>query len=113
VASAPATDPYNDILYEPYLDLPSRSKAAYDYAGLYPLAGQITGKLMLMAGTSDPICHSSTMKMVHYLIEAGVDHDLVVFPEGYHGFLGGKDEEYFVHKLVGHFERYLRPTVVQ
>lgn len=109
VASAAGADPYDMFIYEPYLDLPARSKSAYDYATLYPYASRIQGKLMLVAGTSDPLNHSSALKMVHSLIEAGVDHELVVLPEGYHGFLGGKQEEYFVSRLVGHFERHLKP----
>lgn len=108
VASAPGTDPYDLIIYEPYLDLPTRAKAAYDYANLYPGAGRITGKLLLLAGTSDPAIYSNTLEMTHYLIQAGVDHELVVLPEGYHAYLNGKDEEYFVHKLVKHFEVHLK-----
>jgi dipeptidyl-peptidase-4 len=107
VASAPGTDPYDAIIYEPYLDLPTRAKPAYDYANLYPWAGRIMGKLMLVAGTSDPFIYSNTMEMVHCLIQAGVDHELVVLPEGYH-VLQGKDDEYFVRKLVKHFEVHLK-----
>jgi dipeptidyl aminopeptidase/acylaminoacyl peptidase len=106
VAVAPSADPYDSILYEPYLDLPTRAKAAYDYANLYPWAGRITGNLMLLVGTSDPNCHSSTLKMAHSLIQAGIDHELVVLPEGDHFFLG-KNEDYFVRKLVKHFEVHL------
>ena len=92
---------------EAYLDLPKRAKAAYDYASLYPWAGKICGKLMLLVGSSDPFCYSNTLEMVHYLIEAGVDHELVVLPEAYHTFLG-RNEDYFIHKLVAHFEVHLK-----
>lgn len=109
VALAPGTDPYDLIIYEPYLDLPTRAKAAYDYASLYPWAARITGKLMLLAGTADPICYSNTLEMVHYLIQAGVDHELVVLPEGYHAYLGDANEDYFIRKLVKHFEMHLKP----
>lgn len=109
VASAPGTDPYDLFIYEPYLDLPTRTSAAYDYAKLYPWAGRITGKLMLVVGTSDPICYSNTLEMAHYLIQAGVDHELVVLPEGYHAILCKDQEYYFVHKLVKHFELHLKP----
>ena len=107
VASAPGTDPYDAILYEPYLDLPTRAKAAYDYANLYSWAGRISGKLMLLVGTSDSFCYYNTLEMVHYLIQAGVDHELVLLPEGCHVFLG-KNEEYFIHKLVKQFEFHLK-----
>jgi dipeptidyl aminopeptidase/acylaminoacyl peptidase len=108
VASAPGLDAYDGILYEPYLDLPVRAKAAYEYAGVYQWASKIEGKLMMIVGTSDPTCYSSALEMAHYLIQAGVDHELVVLPETGHSFLG-RNEDYFVHKLVKHFETHLKP----
>ncbi len=108
VAVAPAANPYDAVLYEPYLDLPARAQAGYDYANLYPWAGRIVGKLMMVIGTCDSFMYSSTLSMAHYLIQAGVDHELVVLPEAYHYF-AGKDDEYFVHKLVKHFETHLKP----
>jgi dipeptidyl-peptidase 4 len=108
VASAPGLDPYDLILYEPYLDLPTRAKDVYDHACLYSWADRITGKLMMIAGTSDPMVYSNTVQMAHYLIQAGIDHEFVVLPEGYHSFFG-KNEDYFVLKLVKHFETHLKP----
>jgi dipeptidyl aminopeptidase/acylaminoacyl peptidase len=107
VAVAPATDPYDAIFYEPYLDLPTRAKAAYDYANNHDWADRIKGKLMLITGTSDPFVYSNTLEMAHYLIQAGIDHEFVVLPESGHHFLG-KEDEYFVRKLVKHFEAHLK-----
>jgi dipeptidyl aminopeptidase/acylaminoacyl peptidase len=81
----------------------------YDYASLYPRAGEIKGKLLLVAGTADPMCYANTIEMTHYLIQAGVDHELVVLPEATHYF-EGRNDEYFVRKLVSHFVRHLPPT---
>lgn len=108
VAVSPGADPYDYIIYEPYLDLPTRAKAAYDYAVNYSWAGKITGKLMLIVGTADTNVFPSTLELAHYLIQAGVEHELVVVPEAGHGFLD-KDDEYFVRKLVRHFEMHLKP----
>jgi dipeptidyl aminopeptidase/acylaminoacyl peptidase len=96
------------IIYEPYLDLPTRNKAAYDYANNNNWADKITGKLMLVAGTADSPRPGITMRFVSKLVEAGIDHELVVLPEAGHGYTG-KDDEYFVHKLVWQFETYLKP----
>lgn len=101
LASAPSTDPYEAIYYEPYLDLPTRAKAVYDHADLYASADKIVGKLMVVSGTSDPM-FVNTMKMVHHLVRAGVDHELVLLPDARHAYLG-RDDEYFVRKIVKHF----------
>ena len=105
VAAAPTSDSRYGFFSEPYLDLPSRASAAYDYADLYPLASAITGKLLLAVGTADPL--NNAMKMVHSLIDAGIDHELVVLPGAEHTFRG-KNDDYFVHKMVTHFETYLK-----
>ncbi len=107
VASAPGTDPREMNIYEPYLDLPIRAKAEYDYANNQNWVGKIKGKLMMVVGTSDPPNHSDVMEMAHNMIEAGVDHDLVILPEAGHGF-SGKDDEYYIHRLIGYFETYLK-----
>jgi dipeptidyl aminopeptidase/acylaminoacyl peptidase len=110
VAVAPGDGNPRDglILYEPYMDLPIRAKRAYEFANNHLCANRITGKLMMIAGTSDAVCYPAALKMAHYLIESGVDHEFVVLPEGYHSFTG-KDDEYVVHKLVKHFETHLKP----
>jgi len=86
--------------------LPTRSKAAYDYASLYSWADRIQGKLLLVGGTADPMCYSNMLEMVPYLIQAGVDHELVVLPEATHYF-EGRNDAYFVRRLVTHFVRHL------
>lgn len=108
VASAPGNDPYDAILYEPYLDLPTRAKAAYDYADNYRWADRILGKLMMIVGTTDALCYSNTLEMVHYLIQAGVEHELVVIPGAVHAYRGVKGEEYFIRKLAAYFETHLK-----
>jgi dipeptidyl-peptidase 4 len=105
VAAAPTTDSRYSFFGEPYLDLPGRASAAYDYADLYPGARAITGKLLIAIGTADPLLNA--MKLVHSLIEAGVEHEFVVLPGAEHTFRD-RNDEYFVHKLVAHFERYLK-----
>jgi len=107
VAAAPATDTRSSFFGEPYLGLPGRAGAAYDYADLYPYVRAITGKLLIAIGTSDPFLNA--MKLVHSLIEAGVEHEFVVLPGAEHTFRD-RNDEYFVHKLVAHFERHLHSS---
>jgi dipeptidyl aminopeptidase/acylaminoacyl peptidase len=109
VAAAPGSGIYDSILYEPFLDLPSRARDAYEYADNRAWLHKITGKLMMIVGTSDARIYNNAMRTLHHLIEAGVDHELVVLPGAGHVF-EGKHEEYFIHKLVKHFELHLRPA---
>ena len=108
VASSPGFDPYDAVIYEPYLGgIPGPgNKAAYDRATAFNWAPSLKGKLMLVAGTNDNSVLTSTMKMAHALIEAGVDHEFVVLPEQYHGY-GTRFENYFLRKKADFFARWL------
>jgi dipeptidyl-peptidase 4 len=107
VAAAPGSDVYDSILYEPFLDLPNRSKDVYEYASNYPWLHRITGKLLMVVGTADPRIYSNALRTLDRLIEVRIDHDVVVLPDAGHVFKGSQ-EEYFVHKLVRHFESHLK-----
>ena len=104
VSSAPGFNPYASLLYEPYLDLPDRAKAAYDFATPYRLAPQVKGSLMLAGGLADFATFPEFMRMSRALIDAGIDHEQVVLPEEGHGYTGVA-EGYFIRKLVGFFDR--------
>ncbi len=104
VAAAPAADARYSSNHENYQP-PGRNQAAYHYGDVNSWVHKITGKLLIAVGTSDPSLNA--MKLVNSLIEAGVDHELVVLPDAEHTFRG-KNDEYFVHKLVTHFERNLK-----
>jgi dipeptidyl-peptidase-4 len=110
VAVSPNTDAFDLFIYEPYLDLPSRAKAAYHYASNYRWADRVVGDLMLVTGACDPTPYSNSLKMSHYLIQAGVDYELVVLPDAGHYFQG-RNLSYFISKLVRHFETHLKSRV--
>lgn len=112
VTHAFAGDVYDGIIYEPYLDLPSRSKEAYDFASIHRWVHRIEGKLLMVVGTADRHRYSNALRTSHSLIQAGVDHEFVPLPDAEHVFQG-KDEEYFIHKLVKHFETYLKRVGAQ
>ena len=106
VSYAPHCDPWDSILYEPYLGLPQKGQVAYEQADLFREASEVKGHLMILAGTSDN-GFSSTMKMTRALIEAGIDHECVVVPGALHHFQG-VEEEYLLMKLTGWFDRYVK-----
>jgi len=108
VASAPGFDPWEAFMYEPYLGMPEDNKAAYEYASLFAQAPLIKGKLMLGGGTTDHFTFTDVIKMSRTLIDAGVQHDLVVLPGQPHGYFG-KSLDYFLEKQTRFFEEHLGP----
>ena len=104
-SSSGAYDFWNYAIHEPYLGLPKDNRAAYDDASLVNRAAEVQGKLMLVGGTSDNI--SSPIKMTHALMNAGIDHDFVLLPGAGHSY-AEKEEDYFLMKLTGWFERHVK-----
>jgi dipeptidyl-peptidase-4 len=88
VSISPGYDPYNGILYEPYLGLPDVNRDPYEAASPFRLAKNVKGDLMLMGGTSDYATYGDVMRMVGALVEAKVHHELVLLPDQPHGFSG-------------------------
>jgi dipeptidyl-peptidase-4 len=110
VSYSPWYDPWSANIYEPYLDLPVRNRAAYDDADLTKQASKVKGRLMILAGTSDDIGTISAMKMTWALIEAGIDHEFIVVPQAFHEF-AGVEEDYLLMKLTGWFDRHVKRRV--
>ncbi|MDT9599924.1 S9 family peptidase [Sphingosinicella rhizophila] len=108
VASAPGYDPFGLFLYEPYIGgLPSaKTRAAYEAANLFKDAHGLQGALMIVAGMNDLAVFHDAVKMTNTLIEAGKIHEFVPLPNQHHGY-GAAHEDYFVRKLVGHFDEHL------
>ncbi len=91
------------------MDLPGNNRAGYDSASGLPLAGNLTGKLMLVHGTSDVNATlSSTMKMVDALTRAGKPYDLMVFPEMPHAL--GANFGYWLNAVRRYFIEHLHPN---
>jgi dipeptidyl-peptidase 4 len=106
VAYAPGYDPWDSILYEPYLGLPCHNRAAYESADLVRHATGLRRPLLIAVGTSD-LNFNSSMKMTRALIDAGIDHELVVVPGAFHHF-SGTEEDYLLSKLTAWFDRHVR-----
>ncbi len=70
-------------------------------------ASKLKGKLLLMYGTLDDNVHpNATLMVVDELIKAGKDFDMIVYPNGNHGFGGEpyvirRTWDYFVTHLLG------------
>lgn len=86
VSSGPGYD-CNSILCEPYFaaDYVAEDLAAH---ALFGRATQVKGDLLMIAGTHEPSLFESVMKMTRALIDAGVQHEIMVLPGEYHGYRG-------------------------
>ena len=81
-------------------------RQGYDYASNLPLAGNLTGKLLLIAGTNDML-FSQTIKMVDVLIQANKHFDLVLLPEKGHSL--HRISPYWREAIRRYFQEHLKP----
>ncbi len=78
----------------------------YDSQSNHLLADNLQGKLLLAHGLMDGnVPASNTLLLVEALVEANKDFDLLVFPNGGHGF--GRAETYWMRKRWDYFVRHL------
>jgi dipeptidyl-peptidase-4 len=111
IANNPVVDLYDHMAsaIEPYMGLRQNDPEGYEYASSRRLAGNLTGKLLLVHGTSDVnATFSATMKMVEALTRAGKPYDLMVVPDQDHHF-DGASERYWRDSLCRYFEEHLKP----
>jgi len=79
----------------------------YDHQSNILLAENLKGKLLLAHGLMDDnVPASNTLLLVEALVAANKDFDLVVFPNGNHGF-GREGYQYWMRKRWDYFVRHL------
>lgn len=73
------------------------------------LAGNLTGKLLLIHGELDDNAHPyMTMRLVDALIKADKDFDLIMIPGAEHALIGR--QHYFLRRTWDYFVRHLHGT---
>ncbi len=78
----------------------------YDNQANHLLAKNLKGKLLIAHGTLDTnVPPSNTLLMVDALVAANKDFDLLMFPNGGHGF--GRGRTYWMRKRWDYFVRHL------
>ncbi len=94
---------------EPYMGTPLSNPEGYRAGSSTDRVEKITGRLLLIHGTSDVnATFSATMKMVEALTRAGKLYDLVVLPEQNHG-VAGTSGRYMLDRLWQHLVEHLKP----
>jgi dipeptidyl aminopeptidase/acylaminoacyl peptidase len=110
IADCPDVDLYHDgpFGYEAYMGLPKDDPEAYEYGSNLSRADALEGKLLLVAGTRDPMVFTNVMLMVEALVKAQKPYDLIVLPEQGHDYTGD-GATYFADAVRRYLVDNLRP----
>lgn len=95
------------MMNEPYMGLAWDNREVYDYSDLTRQANRIRSPYMIIIGTEEGL-YLTSMRMVHALIQAGVNHEFVVLPGQHHGYVGA-GQTYAIEKIVRFFDQHLQP----
>lgn len=111
VAVAPLTDfeDYDTIWTERYMGLPQENSEAYRQSSAPTHAAKLSGRLLLIHGTSDDNVHmQNSIRMAQKLIEAGKTFDLFLYPRKTHGLAGTSTRRHLFQKVTEYFDQYLK-----
>jgi len=101
IAVAPFTWRYYDTIYtERYMQTPQLNPEAFDTGSPIKNAGKIKGDYLLIHGTADDNVHFQTaVELIDALIDAGVQFDLMIYPNRNHGIYGGNTREHLYRRM--------------
>jgi len=111
ISGAPVTDwhLYDSIYTERYMGLPQDEKEAYDATSCVKAAGKLSGRLLLIHGTSDDNVHiQNTVQLIHALIEAGKPYDLVIYPQKTHSIRPAKTQLHLYRYIEEYLKKHLK-----
>ncbi len=109
VAGGPVTDwKYYEIMYgERYMDTPEDNPEGYKYASTLNHAKNLSGDLLIIHGTADPVCvWQHSLDLIDQFIKDGVQVDYFVYPGHGHG-VRGMDRLHLNQKIVKYFQDHL------
>lgn len=105
IAVAPVTDWrfYDSAYTERFMRRPQVNESGYDQAALPPLAGALSGDLLLIHGLADDNVHCQhTFRMVDSLVEHNKMFEMQIYPDDNH-FLRNRSNQTHVYQLKWHF----------
>ncbi|MBI3939398.1 MAG: S9 family peptidase [Acidobacteria bacterium] len=111
VAVAPLTDfrDYDTLWTERYMGLPQSASQAYDRSSATAYASKLTGRLLLIHGTSDDNVHvQNTIQMAQQLLDAGKTFDIFLYPGKTHALAGTATRRHLYQQIADYFDRYLK-----
>ncbi len=113
VAGAPVTswDGYDTHYTERYMDTPAGNPDGYRSSAVMTHVEGVRGRLLLIHGLIDENVHfRHTARLVQTLVSAGIDHDLLLFPEERHMPRRETDRAFMEARLADFFIRHLSPA---
>ena len=110
VAVAPVTDwhLYDSIYTERYMGLPGENADAYQRTSIIEAAANLSGRLMLVHGTSDDNVHiENTYRFIDALTKAGKPYDLQVYSGKTHSIRGHETRLHLYRAIEQYFKDHL------
>lgn len=94
---------YDTIYTERYMRTPRENPEGYRRSAPIEHAAEITGDLLLVHGTGDDNVHfQNSVQMIHRLQEAGVQFDLMIYPNKTHS-IAGEDTRVHLYTMMTDF----------
>lgn len=106
VAVAPVTNwlNYDSIYTERYMGLPKDNPEGYKRTSIVNAAGNLSGDLLLVHGTSDDNVHmQNSIQFINAMINAGKHFEVMVYPRKTHDISGRDARVDLFDKILGHF----------
>ncbi|MDL2223327.1 DPP IV N-terminal domain-containing protein [Bacteroidales bacterium OttesenSCG-928-M11] len=100
---------YYEVMYgERYMDSPQENQEGYEYSNLNNLAGNLSGRLLLIHGDEDPtVVMQHTLSFLKACISARTYPDYFIYTGHGHN-MGGKDRVHLQEKITRYFNDYLK-----
>ena len=102
VAGGPVTDwKYYEVMYgERYMDTPQQNPEGYKSAGLLDKTHSLTGKLLTIHGSVDPVVvMQHNLSLIKSFVEKGKQMDFFIYPMHEHN-VRGKDRVHLMKKVL-------------
>lgn len=102
IAVAPVTNwKYYDTIYtERFLRTPKENPSGYEDNSPLNYAGDLKGRFLLVHGMEDDNVHfQNSVDFAHALIEAGIQFDMMYYPNQNHAIRGGNSRQHLYAKL--------------
>jgi dipeptidyl-peptidase-4 len=112
-AVAPVTEwhAYDTIYTERYMKHPQDNEEGYKESAPVNFVAGLEAPFLLVHGTADDNVHmANSLKLVHELIDAGKDFDLMLYPRKLHGISGEKARVHLYRRLTKFFDENLMNT---
>jgi dipeptidyl-peptidase-4 len=110
ISVAPVTDwrNYDSTYTERYMGLPRDNAAKYDATSVVKSAAHLSGRLLLVHGTSDDNVHmQNSIQFINAMVDAGRPFDLQLYPGKTHGIAGPQARTHLFNRMLWQWEQYL------